>query len=133
MKKDCKQPSEHAEQAAFVQWFRLQFPAVRIIAIPNGGARNRVVGMKLKAEGVSAGVPDLFVPAWHLWIEMKRKHGGRLSPVQVDWISYLTDCGDTVIVGRGAEDAIRQVNAWHDSEAAASRLRGAAPGALARG
>lgn len=126
-------PSEHAEQIAFVQWFRLQFPSVRIIAIPNGGARNRVVAMKLKAEGVSAGVPDLHVPAWHLWIEMKRKHGGRLSPVQVDWISYLTDCGDTVIVGRGAEDAIRQVNAWHDSEAAASRLRGAAPGALARG
>lgn len=105
-------PSEHAEQTAFVQWFRLQFPGVRIIAIPNGGARNRIVGMKLKAEGVSAGVPDLYVPAWHLWIEMKRQHGGRLSPVQLDWISYLMHVGDTIIVGYGADDAIKQVNAW---------------------
>lgn len=106
---------------------------MRIIAIPNGGARNRVVGMKLKAEGVSAGVPDLFVPAWHLWIEMKRRHGGRLSPVQVDWLSYLGNCGDTIIVGYGADDAIKQVNIWHDSEVAASRLRGAAPAEFVRG
>ena len=88
---------------------------MRIIAIPNGGARNRIVGMKLKAEGVSAGVPDLYVPAWHLWIEMKRQHGGRLSPVQVDWLSYLGNCGDTVIVGRGAEDAIRQVAVYRSA------------------
>lgn len=120
MKKDCKQPSEHAEQIAFVNWFRLRFQGVRIIAIPNGGAPNNIIGARLKAEGVSAGVPDLHVPAWHLWIEMKRRHGGRLSPVQVDWISYLTDCGDTVIVGRGADDAIKQVNIWHDSAHPAS-------------
>ncbi len=111
-------PSEHAEQVAFVKWFRLQFPGVRIIAIPNGGARNRIVAIKLKAEGVSAGVPDLYIPAWHTWIEMKRKHGGRLSPVQVDWIGYLTGCGDIVMVTHEAEDAIAQLTAlrasWSD-------------------
>ena len=106
-------PSEHAEQVTFVQWFRRQFPAVRIFAIPNGGHRNVAVAGKLKAEGVSRGVPDLFVPAWRLWIEMKRAHGGRLSREQVDWISYLTECGDTIIVGYGADDAILQVKKWN--------------------
>jgi hypothetical protein len=59
----------------------------------------------LKAEGVSAGVPDLFIPAWLCWIEMKREKGGVLSPEQRDWHAYLTGLGHHVIVGRGQEDA----------------------------
>lgn len=105
-------PSEHAEQVTFVQWFRRQHPGVRIFAIPNGGARSDVVGGKLKAEGVSKGVPDLYVPEWGLWIEMKRTKGGALSPEQKDWIAYLKGIGHTVIVGRGAEDAIANVKAF---------------------
>lgn len=66
-------------------------------------------GAALKAEGVQAGVPDLFVPAWLLWIEMKREKGGTLSPAQNDWISYLDDCGYQCIVGQGFEDARRQI------------------------
>jgi len=67
------------------------------------------VAKKMKAEGVKPGVPDLCVPEWRLWIEMKRRTGGRLSADQKDWIAYLEGIGDTVIVGRGAEDASRQV------------------------
>jgi len=63
----------------------------------------------LKAEGVQAGVPDLFVPAWGMWIEMKREAGGVVSPVQKDWIAYLEGIGHRVIVGRGFEDAKRQI------------------------
>ena len=66
-------------------------------------------GASLKAEGVTAGVPDLFVPAWLLWIEMKREKGGTVSPAQRDWISYLESIGHQVIVGRGFEDAKEQV------------------------
>ena len=104
--------SEHAEQVTFVQWFRRQHPSVRIFAIPNGGQRNVVVAGKMKAEGVSRGVPDLYVPAWGLWIEMKRTKGWALSPEQRDWIGYLGGLGHTVIVGKGADDAIRQVQAF---------------------
>lgn len=104
-------PSEHAEQVAVVQWFKRQHPGVRIFAIPNGGQRNVVVAAKMKAEGVSRGVPDLYVPAWRLWIEMKRAKGGALSAEQRDWIAYLEGLGDTVIVGKGADDAIAQVKA----------------------
>jgi hypothetical protein len=40
---------------------------------------------------------------------MKRETGGVLSPVQRDWIEYLEGIGHRVIVGRGFEDAKRQI------------------------
>jgi hypothetical protein len=102
-------PTEHFEQRALVMWFRQTYPGIRILAIPNGGARNINVARQLKCEGVSAGVPDLFIPAWHLWSEMKRIKGGRLSPEQKDWIEYLESVGYRVIVGFGALDAQEQI------------------------
>lgn len=101
--------SEHLEQVRLVSWFRRQYPDTRILAIPNGGIRSASAGASLKAEGVSAGVPDLVVPAWLLWIEMKRSTGGTVSPAQRDWISYLESIGHHVIVGRGFEDAKQQI------------------------
>jgi hypothetical protein len=97
--------SEHEEQALFVQWFRRTFPDVRIFAIPNGGSRSRSQGAKLKVEGVSAGVPDLFIPSGTVWVEMKRSKGGTVSAEQKDWHAYLRGLGQTVIVGYGFEDA----------------------------
>jgi len=101
--------TEHIEQRELVRWFRMQFPTVRIFAIPNGGQRSRTTGARLKAEGVSAGVPDLFVPEWRLWIEMKRADRGALSPKQKDWFSYLQSIGYTTMLGRGFEDARKQI------------------------
>ena len=101
--------SEHLEQVRLVAWFRKTYPGVRVFAIPNGGHRGASQGAALKAEGVSPGVPDLFVPAWNLWVEMKRESGGVVSPVQRDWIQYLEGIGHRVIVGRGFEDARRQI------------------------
>lgn len=101
--------SEHLEQVRLVSWFRKTYPDTRIFSIPNGGGRSASQGAALKAEGVQAGVPDLFVPAWLLWLEMKREAGGIVSPVQKDWISYLESIGHRVIVGKGFEDAKRQI------------------------
>jgi rhodanese-related sulfurtransferase len=101
--------SEHLEQVRLVSWFRKTYPDTRILAIPNGGIRSASAGANLKAEGVSAVVPDLFVPAWLLWIEMKREAGGTVSPAQRDWIAYLQNIGHQVIVGRGFEDAKAQI------------------------
>jgi hypothetical protein len=53
-------------------------------------------------------VPDLFVPEWGLWIEMKRAKGGKVSKDQKEWLEYLDYCGYTVIVGLGKTDAINQ-------------------------
>lgn len=59
--------------------------------------------------GAVAGIPDLFVPEWTLWIEMKREDGGVVSPEQIRIHHYLERIGHTVIVGWGATDASRKV------------------------
>ena len=107
-------PSEHFEQRELVRWFRQSWPGVRIFAIPNGGARSKATAGRLKAEGVASGVPDLFIPAWRLWVEMKRSKGGSLSPEQKDWRAYLESVDYWVIVGKGADDAKRQISAFFD-------------------
>lgn len=101
--------SEHLEQAEFVQWMKRNHPEHRLFAIPNGGLRSKAVAMKLKIEGVSLGVPDLFVPSLKLFIEMKKAKGGVVSPEQKQWIEYLTDCGYTAVVCRGKDEAVKIV------------------------
>lgn len=100
---------EHDEQVGFVNWFRGNFPGVLIFAVPNGGKRSIATGKKLKAEGVVAGIPDLFIPEWSLWVEMKRVRGGRVSPEQLVVHEYMVSIGHTVIIGKGATDASRKV------------------------
>jgi hypothetical protein len=105
-------PTEHEEQRELVRWFRQTWPSVRIFAIPNGGARSPATAGRLKAEGVSSGVPDLFIPAWGLWVEMKRTKGGSLSAEQKDWIAYLESVRFCCIVGKGADDAKGKLQAF---------------------
>lgn len=105
-------PTEHEEQREFVSWFRQTHPGVRIFAIPNGGHRSMATAARLKVEGVMPGVPDLFIPAWGLWVEMKRTKGGRIDEAQEDWHGYLTLNGYSVIVGKGCQDAKQQVFEW---------------------
>lgn len=104
-------PTEHEEQREFVRWFRQTHNGVWIFAIPNGGVRSIATAGRLKAEGVSPGVPDLFIPAWRLWVEMKRTKNGSLSAEQRDWIKYLEELGHTCIVARGAADAKAKIQA----------------------
>jgi hypothetical protein len=102
-------PTEHEEQREVVKWFRQTYTEVRIFAIPNGEKRTLGVATRLKVEGVSPGVPDLYAPAWRLWVEMKRIKGGTISPQQKDWHIYLRSIGDTVLVCKGAEEAKEQI------------------------
>jgi hypothetical protein len=97
--------SEHAEQVGFITWFHAKYPDVLIFSIPNGGKRAISVAIKLKEEGLVPGIPDLFIPAWKIFIEMKRSDGGKLSAVQSKMIKYLESIGYTVIIGNGARDA----------------------------
>jgi len=96
--------SEHVEQREFVMWMRQTHPEHRVFAIPNGGKRGRAEALRLKVEGVSPGVPDLFVPSLLLWIEMKAE-GGRVDPEQADWHRYLRNVGHTVEVCWSAAQA----------------------------
>lgn len=107
-------PFESQEQTAFVQWFRMQYPRVLIFSIPNGGKRGIREAARLKAEGVTAGIPDLHIPQWKLWIEMKRQQGGTVSGEQKDIIQHLETIGHEVIIGKGATDAIRKVMKFYE-------------------
>jgi hypothetical protein len=108
-------PYEHIEQRLFVQWAKRA--GLPIFAIPNGGHRHRAVAAKLKLEGVTPGIPDLFLPmalgGYHgLFIEMKRQKGGALSKEQKSWHKILIDNGYQVIVGKGMESAKQQTQKY---------------------
>jgi hypothetical protein len=54
-------------------------------------------------------VPDLFLPTpsggFHgLWLELKKRSGGRLSPEQKGWIERLRGQGYAAEVARGWEE-----------------------------
>lgn len=101
--------TEHEEQREFVSWFRQTYEGVKIFAIPNGGHRGKREALRLRVEGVTRGVPDLFIPAWWCWVEMKKVEGGYLSKDQKEMKEYLEVCGHKVIVGHGFEDAKNQI------------------------
>ena len=101
--------SEHNEQVAVVKWFRLCYPKYIIFAIPNGGARHIVTAVKLKAEGVLAGVPDLFLMAakgeWHgMFIEMKAKSGS-VSDKQKEFMEAANAMNYKTVVCYGFDEA----------------------------
>jgi len=106
--------TEHAEQAALIDWCAGQAPRIPelglLYAIPNGGARDVRVAVQLKAEGVQAGIPDLHLPVarggWHsLYLELKRTRGGRVEPEQAAWHAALLAQGNDVRVCRGWVEA----------------------------
>lgn len=99
-----KTPSEDREQMLFIQWFRRNYADIVIFHIPNGGYRRPSEAARLKAMGVTPGVPDLFIPKWHLFIEMKKSKGGKLSLDQNLMIAYLESVGYKCLVGYGFED-----------------------------
>lgn len=100
-----KAMSEDREQMLFIQWFRRTHPDVLIFHIPNGGYRRPSEAARLKAMGVVPGIPDLFIPAWHLFIEMKKEKGGIVSNAQKECIKHLQRVSYCVIIGTGFEDA----------------------------
>jgi len=104
--------SEHAHQVALFVWasqqsdLRLKF----MFAIPNGGLRQPATAMKLKAEGVKSGVPDIFLPVarsgYHgLFIELKRPKKSRLTKHQTMFAQFLLEMRYLVRVAYGFEQA----------------------------
>lgn len=111
---------ESAEQQTLFQWAELQkgkHPELSLMYhIPNGGKRNKLEAIRLKKEGVKAGVPDICLPVarlnYHgLYIELKAKKG-KASDNQVIWIEKLKEQGYIVVICYGWEDAKRVILAY---------------------
>lgn len=121
--------SESDQQKGLIQWVDLnphRLPGLEsIFHIANGGDRHLFVAKKLKAEGVRAGVPDLFLPVplkgFHgLFIEMKDKKTKENNPTvsekQKDWLSFLSQMGFRVSVCYGCDEAIETIKNYYDYE-----------------
>lgn len=104
-----KVPTEDAEQITFLNWFKKEYPHILIFHIPNGGFRHKTTAMQLKMLGVVSGIPDLFIPEFKLWIEMKRTKGSVTSGKQKEIIAYLNTVGYTAVICKGYEEAIQAV------------------------
>lgn len=129
--------TEHAHQCALMCWVALNTPTnpdlAGLFAIPNGGERNPAVAARLRAEGVRAGVPDLFLPLARetqtrsksgdtvvirverfngLFIEMKKPKTGKLSPGQLACHNLLTQRGYKVVTCWGWQEA-RDTLLWY--------------------
>ena len=121
-----KESSEHVEQRDVIQWCNImKYSGVKelglIFAVPNGGLRNITTAVKLKAEGVKSGVPDLMLPVsrkdYHgLFIEMKREKSGKMSEMQLQWRDDLKEQGYYCVQCRGSAMAISALKYYLDLE-----------------
>lgn len=114
-------PTEAKEQAALFEWIRYaarKYPELELcFHIPNGGSRNSREAKNLKAQGVKPGIPDICLPVarkgYHgLYIEMKRRKGGRISEDQGTVLGLLREQGYCAWVCKGANDAIELITEY---------------------
>ena len=112
---------EGQEQAALMREVELRYPeAFKLIYhVPNGGHRHKLVAIKLKEQGVKAGVPDLVLPMaragyFGLYIEFKAKppFDAAVSASQDAYIQALIDQGYLALVCRGHIDALECLRAY---------------------
>lgn len=101
---------ETYEQVAFADYLRSK--GVPFFHVPNDAKRSVGAALRLKAMGMSRGVPDIFIAwpcgHWHgMFVEMKTKEGGRTSPEQREWIETLNNFGYHAVVAHGADKAIQ--------------------------
>lgn len=109
-------PTESVEQQCLFRWAaysRGKMPELNLMYhVPNGGKRGKREAERFRAEGVKAGVPDICLPVARggkhgMYIEMKRRKGGRVSGEQEAWLEALKKEGYAAVVCRGWEEAAK--------------------------
>lgn len=109
--------SEQSIQRALFDWIRL-YPSLKyvIMHIPNEGKRSPQYGNKLKSQGLTPGVWDIFIAsAQHgfigAWIELKSANG-RLTPYQEEFGKVMEHQGYFTAVCKSIDEAINTVK-WY--------------------
>lgn len=135
--------SEHKEQRTVIEWgwiaankwpqysvivekkvngCLVEIPTLPIVAIPNGGRRDKIGAVMLRAEGLRKGFPDLILPIpvgdyIGLAIEMKKRDGvpSDVKSHQITWLDFLEQQGWKSIVCFGSDHAIEQIENYLDN------------------
>lgn len=114
-------PTEAQEQESLFRWAaynRVKYPELELMYhVPNGGGRNLIEAAHLKAQGVKPGVPDICLPVPNikytaLYIELKRRKGGKVSDVQRGWITALNRVGCRAVVCHGWDEAREEIERY---------------------
>lgn len=116
--KQTNAPTEAQEQAALFRWAGFaaaMHPELRLLYhIPNEGKRSAATGARMREGGMRKGVPDICLPVPRgnyaaLYIELKRRDGGRVSEDQRAWIDALNRAGNRAVICRGWDEARKAV------------------------
>ena len=108
-----------SEFYSLIKYYSKTYPLLELtFAIPNGGKRSHFEGVKLKAEGVLAGIPDICIPIPNgdhgaLFLEFKTPKG-RLSDKQKTIIPLLREAYNKVEVVRSPKEALSVVAEYLD-------------------
>lgn len=119
---------EDKEQEIVFQWASYHKELRWLHSIPNGGKRDPREAARLKKQGQTNGVSDIFLPrptesskelsdtGYHgLYIEMKRRKqdgSSRVTKDQQDFQEYATDQGYRCVVCYGADEAIDAIKEY---------------------
>lgn len=107
------QASEHAIQSAYFEWVRLVYPGCKLIyAVPNAAKRGPALASWMKAEGLTAGMPDINIDigrtGYHgMRIETK-SFKGILTDEQKEAHEQLEKADYYVVVCRDTESMIEE-------------------------
>lgn len=109
--------TEQENVISWANWHLREYPALKWLHhIPNGGQRNKAEAARFKAQGVKAGVSDLFLPAAHsgyfgLYIEMKYGKN-KPSDQQQEFMHDMLLAGYKTEVAYSAEEAVNILRAY---------------------
>lgn len=108
--------SEAEHQEKIFNWAKYVPELKWMFAIPNGGYRRPLEALRLKQQGVKAGVSDIFLPlprgGYHgLFIELKV---GKNKPTnkQIEFLGHMWQLGYQCEVCYGSDEAIKKINEY---------------------
>ena len=122
-------PTEYDEQRAVIRWARMmaetgQEPRLAMLHGDASGVRVGIgAAVKMRKAGAVKGWPDLFLPVakwfcdfscdyYGLFIELKRRNGGTVSPEQKAIHALLREQGYKVSLCRGSDEAIAAIKGY---------------------
>ncbi len=111
-------PTERQEQKDIFDWAKkakVFCPELELLyATTNkggGGIKGGASRRSASVAGLKNGVPDICLPVartgFHgLYVELKKRHGGKVSPEQEEWLRKLQEQGYKAVIAKGADEAI---------------------------